>query len=352
MDNIYFSKKNTVTKSNQLIESKHKLTLQQQKIICAVASKVQITDTEFTEYSFHMKELAELLELNRKGYYAEIRKVIRSLQTEIFTIHKIVDNKIKDIDINWFNRAEYNLTDNIVSLKFAEDLKPFLIELNGNFTSYKLGNIVKLNSGYSIRLYEILRSKSFKNKIEMPVEELYSMVSNNYERYTDFKKNVLEKCQKELKDKTDISFQFEEIKTGKKVTSIKFYIKSNKSNDSNEIAATLIEPKLKPKPKSQPKLQPNSDAIKLIKEIIKEDILDIDAQKIFIVAKGDINIIKEKYSYAKTVTKINNLVGWLIDAIEKDYKPPIGKVKVSVFNDYPQRTYDVKELEKKLLGRD
>ncbi|MCB2299606.1 RepB family plasmid replication initiator protein [Clostridium tagluense] len=202
--------------------------------------------------------------------------------------------------------------------------------------------MVKLNSGYSLRLYEILRSKSFKNKIEMPIDELYSMVSNNYERYTEFKKNVLEKCKEELKNKTDISFRYEEIKTGRKVTSIKFYITSNKDTCKSEIAATLAKPKPKP--------QQNIDHIKRIKEIIKEEITDQEAQSILISANGDINIIKEKYRCAQRAAKITNMVGWLIDAIKRDYQPPISKAKVGKFNDYAQREYDFDKLEKKLLG--
>ncbi|WP_326493425.1 replication initiation protein [Clostridium tagluense] len=47
-----------------------------------------------------------------------------------------------------------------------------------------------------------------------------------YSRYNDFKRKVLLQAQKEINlDKTDISLDFKEIKTGRKVTSIKFYIK-------------------------------------------------------------------------------------------------------------------------------
>jgi len=239
MSESYFNIKNTITKSNELIESKYKLTLQQQKIICSLASKIKITDTDFTEYSFYMKELAELLELNQKENYKEVRKVIRSLQTQVFMINKTVNNVVKKVDINWFYKAEYNETKNTVSVKFAEDLKPFLIEVKDNFTSYELGNIVKLNSSYSLRIYEILRSKSFKKKFEIPLNKLYVMILNKYERYTDFKKNVLEKCKDELAEKTDINFSYTEIKTGRKVTSIEFNI-TNKSNKAkNKIAVTL-----------------------------------------------------------------------------------------------------------------
>ena len=75
MSESYFNIKNTITKSNELIESKYKLTLQQQKIICSLASKIKTTDTEFTEYSFYMKELTELLGLNQKKIIKKLEKL-------------------------------------------------------------------------------------------------------------------------------------------------------------------------------------------------------------------------------------------------------------------------------------
>ncbi|EJO5349547.1 replication initiation protein [Clostridium botulinum] len=42
--------------------------------------------------------------------------------------------------------------------------------------------------------------------------------------YQNVKNIILIQEQKELKQKTDISFEFEEIKAGIKVTSLKFYI--------------------------------------------------------------------------------------------------------------------------------
>ncbi|MBW9159462.1 hypothetical protein [Clostridium tagluense] len=63
-------------------------------------------------------------------------------------------------------------------------------------------------------------------------------------------------------------------------------------------------------------------------------------------------IIKEKYEIAKVTPNINNIVGWVIDAIKRDYQPPKGNIKRGSFNDYEQRSYDFDELEKKLLGWD
>lgn len=332
-NNVYFDKKNIVTKSNQLIESSCKLTLQQQKIICAVASKVRITDTEFTEYTFHMKELAELLELNQKGYYAEVRKVIRSLQKQVFTIVDTTDGEIKSKDLNWFYRAEYNETKNTVSLKFAEDLKPFLLQLKENFTSYQLMNVIKLNSSYTLRLYEILKSKAYKKEFIISLEELYRMVLNQYKRYTDFKKNVLERCKKEVKEKTDIEFKYEEIKTGRKVTSIKFIISSNKP-----VSKLPKDKKIDPQ-------------IKEVQDIFtKHDITPLEASCILKDAKENIDLIKQCYSYLLS-KNVDNIVGYMRTLV-KHFNKPQGNTKVDNFNNFKQRKYDFKDLEKKLLGWD
>lgn len=330
-NNSYFDKKNIVTKSNQLIESSYKLTLQQQKIICAVASKVRITDTEFTQYSFHMKELADLLELNQKGYYAEVRKVIRSLQKQVFTIIKIIDGEVKSLDLNWFYRAEYNETRNTVSLKFAEDLKPFLLQLKENFTSYQLVNIIKINSNYTLRLYEILKSKVFKKEFIISLEELYRMVLNQYQRYTDFKRYVLEKCKKEIKEKTDISFDYKEIKTGRKVTAIKFNIKSN---SKSEIALGRAEIDSK---------------VEIVQDIfVKYDITPLEASSILKDANEDIELIEKCYGYAKK-KNIENIVGY-VRTLVKDFCEPKNATIPSNSDNFKQRNYNFGDLEKMLLN--
>ena len=294
-----------------------------------------------------MKELAKLLELNKKGYYAELKKVIRSLQSQVFTINKIVDGQVKSIDINWFYRAEYNQTKNTVSLKFAEDLKPFLLHLKDNFTSYSLENIVKLNSSYSLKLYEILKSKVFKKgkTFEITLEELNSLFLNPYVKYNDFKRNILEKCKVELKEKTDISFEYKEIKTGRKVTSIKLFINNNKAKNKaiQELCATKVG-------KSTNKEETYStDDIKAVQAIcylhcIKKQ----EANSILKDSKGDIEMIRQCYKY--TLNKnVPNIVGYMRTLV-RGFNKPQSNIKKGVFNNYEQRKYNFNQLEKDLLS--
>lgn len=197
-------------------------------------------------------------------------EIIGSLETEAFTLH-IKDpynlaskgQKIYDVDLRVRNNMRDNYTECVfhmeelikllennksdISLKLLECLKPFLLELNNDSADHKTINIIEPKGSYLMRLYYILRNKD--HIFEISLDELYSLISNKYERYTDFKKCVLEKSKKELKKNSDITFTYKEIKTGRKVTSLKFYIKPNmKFND--EVAATKeeqIERKVKQK---------------------------------------------------------------------------------------------------------
>ncbi|WAG63323.1 replication initiation protein (plasmid) [Clostridium estertheticum] len=326
-----------VTKSNNLINCNYDLSLQEQKIILTLASMVQPQDENFKPYIFKIKDFMKLLGIDNKSKYTEIPKITKELMQKVFEIKK--GNKVTQLA--WLSSAEYEKGTGMVELEFSPKLKPYMLGLKEFYTSYKLDNVLSLKSKYSVRLYEILKSNLYRKYIEIEVEEFKNMVGSKekaYNIYNNFKNRILIRAQKELIEKTDIKFDFEEIKTGRKVTSIKFIITSNKV--SNEIAASLE--------KINPKLQQNMDDINRIKEIINEPIKDIDALKLFEIAKGDINIIKEKYSYSAAVPKIGNMVGWIIDAIKNDYKSPKGKV--NKFNEYEQREYDFKELEKKLLG--
>ena len=102
-----------------------------------------------------------------------------------------------------------------------------------------------MKSKYSPRIYEILKCNEFKKQgyIEIELEELRKLLRTEgmYHQYQDFKRKVIMQAQKELKKLTDITFEFEEIKTGRKVTSLKILHKSNKTKNKaiEEVCVTL-----------------------------------------------------------------------------------------------------------------
>jgi plasmid replication initiation protein len=117
-------------------------------------------------------------------------------------------------------------------------LRPFLLEVKEKFLKYKLENILPLKSSYVIRLYEILKDwlemyVRYGNKAEkiLKVEELREILeipkSYPYGGSSGIKQRILEKAKSELEKYTDVIFDYEEIKTGRKVTHLKFIIRPN-----------------------------------------------------------------------------------------------------------------------------
>ena len=198
----------------------------------------------------------------------------------------------------------------------------------------------------------ILKCNEFKKQgyIEIEVEELRKLLKadNIYPRYNDFKRKVLEQTQKELKKISDINFDFDEIKTGRKVTALRFYIHQNRMKSINnamiieEVSATV----------SEDNEQEKEDIEKIIYMMKAESIKELDAIKIYRAANGYINKIQEKYNLSKSMPGIKNIVGWMIKAIQEDYHAIKGKEKISSFNNFDQREYDFEKLERKLLGWD
>ena len=92
------------------------------------------------------------------------------------------------------------------------------------------------------------------------------------------------------------------------------------------------------------------DLIDQLREIIKEPLKTKEYKSILQAADNNIKLIEQKYQIAQKQKKIDNLVGWLIAAIQEEYTESIEKKKVSGFNNIESRKYDYSELEKQLLS--
>ena len=141
-----------VVKSNKLIEAKYKLSLNEQRLIHTLISKIKSDDEEFKAYYIKVAELKDLFHIEDTTYYSKIKKITENLLGKTLSIQE------KDglLQINWISSAKYIDKRGMVRLKFDPDLKPYLLQLKSYFTAYGLDNILKLKSTYAIRLYEIL----------------------------------------------------------------------------------------------------------------------------------------------------------------------------------------------------
>ena len=220
-----------VKKAQQLVSARYNLSVTEIKIICTLISLVKVTDEEFHEYIFRVADWKNDLKLQRKDIYKALEEVADDLLKKPFTIRDGEDW----LKMNWISSARYVKKQGIVKFKISDELKPYLLELKKNFLTYDIKNILPIRSAYSIRIYEIVKDwwsieiRYKKTKEVIKIVDLQWIrktlqIPESY-KYGDIKKQILQKSKADLEKYTDIAFTFEEIKTGRKVTHIKFYIK-------------------------------------------------------------------------------------------------------------------------------
>jgi len=80
-----------------------------------------------------------------------------------------------------------------------------------------------------LKQYERLKER----EIELgELRQMLGLRNTQYEYYNDFKRTILEPSRKELKAKTDLYFEFDEIKHGRRVGAIRFRIFTKKLIES------------------------------------------------------------------------------------------------------------------------
>jgi plasmid replication initiation protein len=221
-----------VTKSNMLIEANYKLGVVEQKIILCLASNIQPTDSDFKTYTLPIREFNKLLGLKGTPKYTELRQITKELMQKVFEVR--INKKV--IQVAWLSYVAYNESEGTIDIRFDPFLRPYLLELKREFTSYKLENVVKLKSSYAIRIYELLKQYEKLKERTFLLTDLRKILGAEdiYPAYGNFKQRILMPAQKELQKKTDINFKIEEVKAGRKVDKVKFVILKGQKKASSK----------------------------------------------------------------------------------------------------------------------
>jgi len=216
-----------VSQSNKLIEASYKMTLAEKRVVCLLASKIHRDDGDFKKYKIKISDLAEFIGLKGSYIYTQTEQLTKKLISRVLTFQESVNEKVQ---VSFLSSARYHQGKGTVDLCFDPEMRPFLLQLKGQFTNYFLKHIACLRSVYSIRIYELLKSYQRFGRKKFTIEYLraaFQVLPDQYTRYNDFKKRILNPAQQELREHTDIYFEFEEIKEGRKVKAILFLIHPN-----------------------------------------------------------------------------------------------------------------------------
>jgi len=221
-----------VVKSNEIIQkSRFQLNAQEQKIILYMISKIKPNDGDFIIQDFRILEFCKVcgIENDSGSNYKTVKDTIKALADKSLWI---VQDNGTEVLVRWINKAWVNKKSGTIKLRLDDDMKPYLLQLSAKFTQYELLYALAMPSQYSIRLYEILKSYEWKQLVIFDIDDLKRMLSaENYARFPDFKRYVLDIAMRDINDLSDLTAKFEIIKVGRKFGKIKFYMQIKKDMD-------------------------------------------------------------------------------------------------------------------------
>lgn len=300
-----------VNQSNELLNSRQDLTLTERRILFSLISLVQPDDEEMKTYILPIRDLADLVGITEKSFYERVEKTVDNLQTKVLVVEKFDKNgKVLIVDkINWIQQATYLKGEGLVRIKLSDALSQHLLNLK-SFTKYQLYNVLQLRSDYSWRMYELLKEKEplQKKRIVRLVElrRLLNIPDDKLVETKNFKKVVLERAKKELKEKTDIYFEYEVYKkVGRKIDSFIFHIYRNEKNIR----------------KYQTKEAVDFDVRNLLNRLMRYRINRSTAASL--IKEYHPRYIEENLTYALKMSQgdknISNLSGYIVKGIQHNY---------------------------------
>lgn len=226
-----------VVKENELVQrASYNLTLEEQKLLCYVISKIKPGDKEFQRYIISAVDFAEVCGTDKKNIYRDFKRMAENFLSNKQWI-KVGDN---NIFFSPFSEAEYNVKNGSMTVVLNSRLKKYLLKIGvqGKYTKYELWNILSLKAKYSIRLYELFKSYSYQYEREFEIDNLKKLLcAENYKVFGDFKRYVLDKGLREINIYTDLEVEYITKKEGKEHKVKKVVFKINKKRIDDKLLA-------------------------------------------------------------------------------------------------------------------
>ena len=232
-----------VAKSNQFIlHSRYDLSLMEQRILACMISMIDSRGDELMDCELDIDTFCTLCEIEKRGSSKYLKEVTKGLRDQSFWME--TEEGVFET-FSWVEKISINEKKGKITLRFSNDMKPFLLNLQSDFTSYKLPMVLRFSSRYTNIVFDLIYSKygylsKRSGSLEISVEEMKSRIQikkgasgqivNQNISFKDLRVRILEPTVKEINSYTDIMVSVDYIKKGRKVETIKFTFR-RKSND-------------------------------------------------------------------------------------------------------------------------
>ena len=177
------------------------------------------------EHILTAKEFSELFNVSLSNCYSILKQAVDKLMKTDVKVERL---ELKEIwRINICSMAKYNKTEGSITVKFTDDIMPYLAQVKERFVLYSLKEIANFGSLYTTRLYELIQEFKETGWMLKSVDQLREVlaVGEKFKAYKDFKQRTFAHACQEINNNYDMGLRFEELKEGRKIVAVKFFFK-------------------------------------------------------------------------------------------------------------------------------
>lgn len=221
-----------VVKANTLVEASYRLDLVEQRIILAAIVEARETQCGLgdSHVTISAKRFATLFGMEEGSVYGQLKDALETLYNRSVGVRDIDPESGHErvSKVRWISKASYVDGAGAVQLRFSSDMVPYITRLESEFTTYRLERIGRMSSAHAVRLYELLVQFATVGEREIEVvwlKETLGLKDGEYKNIGDFKRWVVDVAVAQINEHSDLRVSYEQRKTGRTVTHLKFSIK-------------------------------------------------------------------------------------------------------------------------------
>lgn len=217
-----------VRQHNAITNARYEMSACEMDIVFALLSKLSSQDKAGTMYLVRVREL-ELL-TGRQWNYKQLLESTEQLSSRIYHI----EDKAKVLQVGLLASAEYLKGQGVIELEISEKMRPYLIDLKSNFTSYHLQAALSLTSKYAKRIYQFVSQwKDVGHTKTYTLDEFKYMLNlkdpkgkepEQYAKVADLQRSVLKVAMDQINERTDLHISYELLKSSRAYDRVKFFI--------------------------------------------------------------------------------------------------------------------------------
>jgi plasmid replication initiation protein len=217
-----------IRQHNSITTARYDMSALEMDIIFALLSRLDPKDKPGTLYRLRVQELEKLT--GREWNYHRLGLAVDSLVGRSYHIED-GDSWLK---VTMLASAEYLKGQGIIELEVSEKLRPYLIDLKNNFTSYRLQSVLSLTSKYAKRVYELASQwKDIGETKTYSLDEFKYMLAlkdpagkepEQYVQISNLKKFVLDIAVEQISEHTDLRVSYDLLKEGRSYQKVRFYV--------------------------------------------------------------------------------------------------------------------------------